>query len=167
MYVGTGAGKTTAAFGLALRALGHDKKVVIIQFIKGRKDIGEYKIQKKLKNFKIYQFGRKEFVNPKKFEQIDYQFAREGLEFIGKMIKEKPFLLILDEINLAASKSGLINPKEVIKILKKIKKISKNTHIVLTGRYAPKEFYKIADFINEVKFVKMPKKLRTIRGIQY
>ena len=48
LWTGTGAGKTTSALGVALRCLGHNKKVVIIQFMKGRKNIGEYKIRKKL-----------------------------------------------------------------------------------------------------------------------
>jgi len=58
LYTGTGAGKTTNALGLALRSMGHERKVVIIQFLKWRKDIGEYKIKDKLRHYyEIYQFG--------------------------------------------------------------------------------------------------------------
>ena len=82
LYTGSGEGKSTNAFGIALRALGHDQKVVIIQFMKGRKDIGEYLIKKKLgRKYSIHQFGRKEFIDLKDPEKIDYEFAKKGLDF--------------------------------------------------------------------------------------
>ena len=64
LFTGEGGGKTIAALGLALRSIGHRRKVVIIQFMKGRKDVGEYKAAKKLAPYlKVYQFGGKGFVN--------------------------------------------------------------------------------------------------------
>ena len=86
--------------------------------MKGRKDaIGEYKVRKKLgRLFEIYQFGRKGWVNLKNPAKEDKALAKKALEFAKKKAKQKPFLLILDEVNLACS-IGLINPKEVIKFL--------------------------------------------------
>jgi len=57
VYTGEGKGKTTASLGLTLRALGHDYKVLVIQFMKGRKDTGEYKIQTKIPNLEVMQFA--------------------------------------------------------------------------------------------------------------
>lgn len=60
LYTGSGAGKTTNALGVALRTVGHEKRAVVIQFMKWRKDTGEYKVRKKLQPYyEIYQFGRK------------------------------------------------------------------------------------------------------------
>ena len=168
LYTGEGVGKTTSALGLALRAVGQNKKVVIIQFLKGRKDIGEWKIKKRLKpNYEIYQFGRKEFVNPKKLQPIDYKLAEAGMAFARKIIQnKKPDLLILDEVNLAVA-GGLISSENVIALLNLASSVSPKTSIVLTGRYAPPELIKNADFVNRLIVEKMPKKVPTIKGIHY
>lgn len=146
VYTGNGKGKTTAAIGAGIRAIGHGKKVVMIEFMKGQKT-GELNV--KLPNFEVYQFGTKEFVVEPTEE--DKEMAKEGLKFAEKIIEnEQPFLLILDEINVAV-KFGLIDSKEVIKLLKKAK-----NHVILTGRYAPREFIEIADLVTEMKEVKHP-----------
>lgn len=163
LYTGQGAGKTTAALGLALRSLGHGHKVVLIQFMKGRKDIGEYKIQKYLKNYVVYQFGTKKFVNLKNPSEEDIKRAHKGLMFILNAAKQKPHLLILDEICIAAAYK-LLDVNEAVRI---IKKIPKSINVVLTGRHAPKELIRIADYANEMEILKMPKKMIAKRGIQY
>ena len=155
IYTGSGEGKTVAALGLALRALGHGKKVVVFQFLKGRKDIGEYKIRKKLgPRFKIYQFGRKEFIDLKKPSSYDIKLAEAGLNFAKAELRKKPDLLILDEVNLAAA-SKLLKIKEVLDLLKKA---PAKTTVVLTGRSAPKEFKDMASLVSEIKEVKYPAK---------
>ncbi|MEM2820411.1 MAG: cob(I)yrinic acid a,c-diamide adenosyltransferase, partial [Candidatus Bathyarchaeia archaeon] len=147
LYTGDGEGKSITAFGLALRAIGHGYKVIIIQFMKGRKDIGEYKIRKRLApNYEIHQFGRREFIDLKNPDPIDYILARRALRFAKKAIKKKPRLLILDEINLAVS-IGLIELKDVLELLSNI---PKPTTVVLTGRNAPKELIERADLVTEM-----------------
>jgi len=182
LYTGSGAGKTTNALGLALRSVGHKQKVVIIQFLKWWKNIGEYKIRKKLSPYyEIYQFGRpgwfkvkdkerkivraggKKFV-VRSLEELDKKLAEEALKFAKEIVKrKKPNLLILDEINLALHWK-LLDLKEVINFLDNL---PKKTNVVLTGRYAPKELIKKAHFVNEIKVIKMPKKFVTQKGIQY
>lgn len=163
LYTGNGGGKTTSALGVAMRTLGHGKKVVIIQFMKGRKDVGEYKIQKQLKNFKVYQFGRKDFIKPvDKPTEKDYGLAEKGLRFVEKILKEKPCLLILDEINLAAA-IGLLKISDVLKVLEKK---SKDTHLIMTGRHAPEEFIRIADIVTTVEDVKRVER-EAQKGIEY
>lgn len=166
LWTGAGAGKTTSALGVALRSVGHKQKVIIIQFMKGRKNIGEFKIQKKLKPYyKIYQFGRKNFIKPiKKPLKKDKILAKKALEFAKKILKkEKPNLLILDEINLAVA-IGLLNVNEVLDFLNHV---PKKTIVYLTGRKAPKKLIKRANFVNEIKEIKKPKTYKAKKGIEY
>ncbi len=165
LYTGTGAGKTTNILGLALRAVGHRQKVVIIQFLKWWKNTGEYKIRNRLKPYyEIHLFGRKGWKGLKSLGEKDRQLAEKGLEFARKVVKEKkPRLLGLDELNLALY-CKLLDVKDVIKFLDNL---PKSTDVVITGRHAPRELIKRADFVNEIKAVKMPKKLKSRAGIQY
>lgn len=165
VYTGTGAGKTANALGLALRSVGHRRKVVIIQFLKWWKNTGEYKIKSMLDPYyEIYQFGRKGWIGLGNLGEEDKRLARKGLEFADKIVKgKKPQLLILDEINLAVY-CNLLNKDDVLAFLDRI---PEKTDVVLTGRYSPKEFVERADFVNEVIDVKSPKQMVTTKGIQY
>src|SRR3989344_9390344 len=87
VFTGDGEGKTTAALGLGLRALGHGKTVVVIQFMKGRKYVGEYQVQSVLKNYEVYQFGKEEFVDLKNPDKKDYELAKQGVQFASEVIK--------------------------------------------------------------------------------
>jgi len=134
LYYGTGAGKTTNALGLALRCVGHGLKAVIIQFMKGRKDIGEYLVKERLSpHYEIYQFGRKGWVNLRSPSGEDKVLARKAIEKAEEVLKNKPHLLVLDEICLAAY-IGLISVDDVLKLLNKV---PEETDVVLTGRYCP------------------------------
>ena len=85
-----------SAIGAAIRAIGHNKKVIVIQFMKGRKEtIGEYKIRKKLPKYEIKQFGRKGWVNLKKPSLKDKLLAQEALDYAKLAAKKKPFLLMV------------------------------------------------------------------------
>jgi len=164
LWTGNGWGKTTSAIGASIRAVGHGYKVIIIQFMKGWGDkIGEYKIRNKLKNYEIYQFGRKGWVNIRNPTPEDKKLARKGFEFAHKIAKKKPFLLILDEINLAV-RIGLLDEKEVVKLLDSV---AAKTTVYMTGRYATKGLIKRADYVNEIRMIKGPKKLTGEKGIDY
>lgn len=165
LYTGNGGGKTAAALGLALRGVGHGKKVVMVQFMKGRKDIGEYKAKNRLSpELVMNQFGRAGFVDLKNPSQEDKDLAKNGLSFAEKEMKRKPGTLILDEINLAAA-IGLLDVNHVLSFLKYI---PPETIVILTGRNAPKEFLDYADYVVELKDVKRPKKeLPPRKGFEY
>ncbi len=166
MWTGTGVGKSTSAFGAALRSVGHNHKVVIIQFMKGWKNIGEYKVKEKLAPYyEIYQFGSVGWINLKNPSSRDKLLANKGLDFAKKIVAEdKPDLLILDEINLAAA-AGLLKIEEVLTFLAGI---PKKTTIYLTGRYAPEEFIELSDFVNVVYRIKEPAKFKFNKeGIDY
>jgi len=165
LYTGTGAGKTANALGLALRSVGHRHKVVIIQFLKWWKNTGEYKIRKMLvPYYEIYQFGRKGWHGLSDLGEEDKELAHKALRFAEKMVKEKePHLLVLDEVNLALH-CRLLNVEEVLGFLDKM---PKKTDVVLTGRFAPIELVKRAEFVNEIIDIKHPKEMVTTKGIQY
>jgi cob(I)alamin adenosyltransferase len=165
LWTGEGAGKTTSALGVALRAVGHKQKVIVVQFMKGRKDIGEYKIMQKLKPYyQIFQFGSPKFIVPiNKPSEKDKEFARKGMDFAREAAKKKPRLLILDEINLACA-IGLVDVDEVIEL---VEHCSKYTIVYLTGRRAHARLKKIAGFVNEIKLLKAPRKYPVRKGIEW
>ena len=165
LWTGEGAGKTTSALGVSLRAVGHKMKVIIIQFMKGRKYIGEYKIMQKLKPYyQIYQFGSPNFIRPiTKPTKKDKELAKKGLEFARKIAKKKPHLLVLDEINLACA-IGLVKTQDVVDL---VKYCSNFAIVYLTGRKAPSKLKQIAGFVNEVKLLKSPKKYPVRKGIEW
>jgi cob(I)alamin adenosyltransferase len=165
LFTGTGAGKTTNALGLALRSIGHQHKVIMVQFLKWWRNTGEFKVQKMLSPYyEIYLFGRKGWIGLGNLGDEDRKLAEKALKFAEKVAKEKkPALLILDEINLALY-CNLLDLREVLRFLDEV---PKGTDVVLTGRFAPKELQDRADFVNEVKDVKSPKTMVTTEGIQY
>jgi len=165
VLTGDGGGKTTSSLGVAMRSLGQNRRVAMVQFMKGRKDIGEWKIQKRLTNFTVYQFGTKDFVNLKKPSEKDEVLANEALGFAQAELLEKkpPHLLILDEINLAMA-IGLIDVDEVIQMLKKV---PRGVDVYLTGRKAPHAIMHMADFVTVVEDAKRPKRIKTRKGIDY
>lgn len=164
VYTGRGKGKTTAAFGQALRAAGAGLKVFIGQFIKGR-NYSELNTLTKIKNIKIEQFGRGCFIK-REPNKKDIALARMGLERVRKIISLGTYdMVILDEINVAL-KFGLIKLEDVIAL---IKNAPQKTELVLTGRNAPAEIIKIADLVSEIKDRKHYYKngLKARRGIEY
>ncbi len=167
LYTGEGSGKTTAALGVSLRSIGHGHKVMIIQFMKGRKDVGEYRIMERLKpEYDIRQFGREGLVDLENPSEEDKTIAEKGIEFLRDIISEKknlPDLFVLDEINLAAA-AGLVRIDDVLDI---ICSIPEKIHIYLTGRRAPQEFIDIADFVTELNNVKHPDKMEYAEGIEF
>ena len=166
VYTGNGKGKTSAAFGLALRAIGRGLKVYIIQFIKGGFDYGELYIIDKLPNLKLKAFGQGKFVTQFPPSKKDVKIAKEALELAKKIVKSGEYdVVILDEINVAMS-LRLIKIEEVVNM---IKEKPKNVELVLTGRYAPKEIIDIADLVTEMKEIKHPfqKGIPPRKGIEF
>jgi len=149
VYTGNGKGKTTAALGLALRAVCADKKVYIGQFVKNMK-YNEAKAGKYLPGFKIEQYGKGCFISREPSKE-DFKAAEEGLEKIEKILKEGKYdIVILDEINIAIYYK-LLSPSKVIEIIDNKKE---NTEIILTGRYAHDMIINRADLVTEMKEIK-------------
>jgi cob(I)alamin adenosyltransferase len=166
VYTGDGKGKTSAAFGLALRAIGRGLKVYIIQFIKGGFDYGELYVVDKLPNITLKAFGRGKFVTQQPPSEEDVKLAEEALQLAEKIIKSGEYdLVILDEINVALSLK-LISLEKVLEL---IKGKPKHVELVLTGRYAPKEIIDAADLVTEMREVKHPfkKGCQAREGIEF
>lgn len=153
VYTGTGKGKTTASLGLMLRALGHDFKVLMIQFMKGQKDIGEIKAQKKFKGLEVIQFGEDALVDLNEPSASDIYLANQALDFARKRamtMSARPDVMVLDEINIAI-RFGLIPIEEVLDFLDNK---PANMEVLLTGRYAHPKIMERADLVTEMKEVK-------------
>lgn len=164
VYTGNGKGKTTAALGLALRAVGAGLKVYIIQFLKGL-SYSEIKSLKKIRNIKVEQFGAKCFIG-KKPAQTDFELAKKALLKVKKILLSKKYdVVILDEINVAIH-FKLVSQKQVLVLLKNK---PKNTELILTGRYAKKQIIKKADLVTEFKEVKhyYKKGILARKGIEF
>ena len=149
VYTGNGKGKTTAAFGLALRAAGSGYKTFIGQFLKGVK-YGELEIERFTGGLvKVKQFGKPDFVH--EITEEDIELAKQGFEECKKAVFSGEYqIVILDEINVAIY-FKLIETKDVLEL---IKNRPEGVEIVLTGRYAPNELIEIADLVTEMKEVK-------------
>jgi len=166
VYTGNGKGKTSAAFGLALRAAGRELKVYIVQFIKGGFDYGELYVVDKIPNVTLKAFGRGKFVMAKPPEQADIKLAEEALRHANEIVRSGKYdVVILDEINVALDLK-LIDSKNVLELIK-----SKPEHVelVLTGRNAQPEIVELADLVTEMKEVKHPfaKGLPARKGIEH
>ncbi|MEM0466552.1 MAG: cob(I)yrinic acid a,c-diamide adenosyltransferase [Candidatus Thermoplasmatota archaeon] len=152
IYTGDGQGKTTAALGLSLRALGHGFTVCLIQFMKGKK-YGELYALEKFATFTYHQFGRNEFVSKEKPEQIDIDLAQKGLLFAREILqKGNHDVVILDEITVALW-FNLLSLDDVIQVCKDK---PNQVELILTGRYAPPELIHLADMVSEILDIKHP-----------
>ncbi|MCI9355477.1 MAG: cob(I)yrinic acid a,c-diamide adenosyltransferase [Firmicutes bacterium] len=170
LYTGQGKGKTTAAIGLCIRALGWEKKVCMIQFLKSPDfESGEIKLLKKL-NIELYQTG------------IGYSWTKtpqqqiECIQKAWRLCKEillcgKYDMVILDEIvNVFCMKtlcvSDFLTEQDLIAVLQNTKK---TMDIVLTGRNASKKLIEYVDLVTEMKAVKhyYQKGIKAIKGLEY
>jgi cob(I)alamin adenosyltransferase len=151
VITGNGKGKTTSAFGQALRAVGQGYKVFIMQFMKGR-DYGEFVAAKRyLPRLTVRRSGLDSFVMRDKPAPVDIELARQGFELAKKAIASGKYnMVILDEINVAID-FNLIPLEEMIRL---IKNKPSRLDLILTGRYAAKEIIKLADTVSEVKEIK-------------
>jgi len=151
VYTGDGKGKTTAALGLALRAIGAGYKIYVVQFLKGQ-DYSELKSLKKLPELTLKRFGEKSYI-VKTAQAKDRAGAKKALLWSNKILISGRFdVVILDEIFLALF-FKLISSADIIKL---IKHKPVNTELVLTGRRAPQEIIKLADYVTEMKEIKHP-----------
>ncbi|MBU1150388.1 MAG: cob(I)yrinic acid a,c-diamide adenosyltransferase, partial [Proteobacteria bacterium] len=148
VYTGNGKGKTTAAFGQALRAIGQGYKVCVIQFMKGRK-YGEFlAAEKYLPDLTVHLSGLDSFVMRDNPAPLDIELARQGLDLARQAVLSGDYdMVILDEINVAAD-FKLIPLADVLAL---IKDKPAGLDLILTGRYAPPEIVALADTVTEMR----------------
>lgn len=164
---GDGKGKTTAALGLALRAVGHNMEVLMLQFIKGSWHTGELEAVKKLRpNFRIVQLGQGFLRVHKDYPEEVLENARVSWDYARQEIFSDLYdMVILDEINYMID-YGLLNVDEVATAL--IEKPKRLT-VVLTGRNAHDKIIDLADIVTEMREVKhhYRKGIKAQKGIEF
>jgi cob(I)alamin adenosyltransferase len=169
VYTGNGKGKTTAALGVALRAIGHGLKVCMVQFIKGEWHYGELNSLKKLEpDFELIVAG-KGFIG---IIDDDHAFgehvraAKTALNIVEQKISLGSFdIVILDEINYAVN-LRILKLEDVMKI---VQNRPKNVSLILTGNHASEEIISLADLVTEMKQIKHPYKkgIKAKKGIDF
>ncbi|MBZ4688199.1 MAG: Cob(I)alamin adenosyltransferase [Clostridiales bacterium] len=186
IYTGDGKGKTTAAMGLSLRAVGHGFNVCVIQFLKGSTYSGElYSSQLLRGKMEIYQFGKtcphaamiksgfmkcqkcgSCFIGRKEITGLDRKKIEMAWDFAKKVLKERKYkIVILDEI-MSALNRQLIDLDELLQVLDSI---PDDIEVVMTGRNAPDKLKDKAHYVTEMKMEKHPFKqgIEARRGIEY
>ncbi|MDO5035597.1 MAG: cob(I)yrinic acid a,c-diamide adenosyltransferase [Porphyromonas sp.] len=150
LYTGNGKGKTTAAFGLAVRALCAGKRVYIGQFVKSMK-YSETRLEEYFPDqLTIEQLGSGCFLTHTPSEQ-DQRLATAGLEHCAKLMREGAYdVVIMDELTIALH-FKLITVGTVIQALRTRET---SIEVVITGRYAPDELIEYADLVTEMQEVK-------------
>lgn len=166
LYTGMGKGKTTAALGLAFRALGQNRRVLLIQFMKKGSSFGECKAAKRFPKFKILQTGDSCWVRKKANSAKARGLAQKGLIRARKAIASNLYdLIILDELNVCLEYS-LVEVSQVKQILKNK---PRHLEVVITGRFAHPEIIESADLVSEIKEIKhyYKKGITARKGIEY
>ena len=169
VYTGNGKGKTTAALGMALRAVGYNYKICMIQFIKGSWHYGEMTSSSRLEpEFELIAIGKGfvGIIDDKSPRQEHEKIAQEALHLSREKVEsEKYDIIILDEINYAIN-LGLVKLKDVLDL---IKNKPEKLNLVLTGNHAKKEIIEIADLVTEMREIKHPFKsgVKAKKGIDF
>src|SRR5919112_2554046 len=158
IYYGNGKGKTTAAMGVALRAIGYNHNICMIQFIKGEWNYGElYSINKLRPNFDLIVTGKGfvGIIDDDHLLEEHIQSSKNGLNIAMEKISSRKYnTIILDEINYAL-KLNLISEEDVIKL---IKTKPAELNIIMTGNYISDKMLELADLVTEMKEIKHPYK---------
>ncbi len=168
IFTGKGKGKTTAAMGQALRAVGQGLKVLMLQFVKGTWDYGELESIKRLEpDFEIQPLG-KGFIRSN--SKLDENEAQENVNQSWKqarneILSDKYDMIILDEINYVIS-YGLLPVEEVLALFEEK---PDRLHLILTGRDAHQSIVERADLVTEMNEIKhqYSKGIKAQKGIEF
>ena len=156
VYTGGGKGKTTASLGMALRAVGYNHKICMIQFIKGSWHYGEMDSSKRLEpEFEIIAAGKGfvGIIDDKSPKEEHEKVAKEAIKICKEKIQSGNYdIIILDEVNYAIN-LGLIGVNDVLDL---IKAKPPRLNLVLTGNHAAPEIIELADLVTEMKEIKHP-----------
>jgi len=164
VYTGNGKGKTTAACGTLLRALGHGLRATTIQFLKGKWSTGERRYAES-NELEWHVMGRG-FTWESQELKADKQRVRDAWQLAAEKILSGAYdLVILDEINYALH-YGYLSCDELLEVMKQR---PDGMHVVMTGRNAPEALVEAADLVTEMREVKHPYKkgIAAQKGIDY
>ena len=166
VHTGDGKGKSTAAWGMVLRCLGHGKRVGVIQFIKGALASAERDFLQASGLCDFHVVGRGYTWNAESQSENE-QVAREGWQEALKLLADETYaMVVLDELNVVLKYRYL----EVGDVLEALNTRRPGLHVVVTGRHAPEELIEAADLVTEMKSIKHPYRSQGIRaqaGIEF
>ena len=166
VHTGTGKGKSTAAFGLVMRALGHGMKIGIVQFVKGAWETGERKILNHYPDLVTCRAMGEGFTWDTQDRARDIAAARAAWDMAKAMIADPSYrMVLLDELNIVLRYDYL--PLE--EILETLKAKPRDLHVVVTGRNAKPGLIEVADLVTEMTMVKHPFRggVKAQQGIEF
>jgi cob(I)alamin adenosyltransferase len=153
VHTGAGKGKSTAAFGMVLRCLGHGMRVGIVQFVKGAWGTGERTVLAQFPDLVTCRAMGEGFTWDTQDRTRDIAAARAAWEVAMQMIADQSYrMVLLDELNIVL-RYGYLSVEEVMAALKAK---PRDLHIVVTGRNAPAQLIEAADLVTEMNLVKHP-----------
>lgn len=166
VFTGPGKGKTTAAFGMALRAIGHGMQVGVVQFIKGGQESAERTVLSRFENVDFRTIGDG-FTWLTQNREQDVATAERAWAEAERMIGDSRYdLVILDELN-PVLKYGYL---DLGRILETLDRRRPQLHVVATGRHAPQALVELADLVSDVRSVKHPYReqgVKAQKGIEF
>ncbi|MBC8122761.1 MAG: cob(I)yrinic acid a,c-diamide adenosyltransferase [Gemmatimonadaceae bacterium] len=167
VHTGDGKGKSSAAFGMVFRSLGHGLPAAVVQFIKGAWEPGEAKLLQRFPELVFFEAMGEGFTWQTQDRERDIQKATEAWQKSLELITANKYhLVLLDEINVAM-KLGYL---DLAVVLAGLAQKPEMVHVVLTGRGAPPELIEYADLVTEMKMVKHPFRSQGIKaqlGVEY
>jgi cob(I)alamin adenosyltransferase len=166
VHTGNGKGKSTAAFGMALRALGHGLQVGVVQFIKGSLDSGERQAFQCFQNMDFHVIGDG-FTWVTQNREQDMMTAERAWAEAERILQDPRYaMVILDELTLVL-KYQYLNLHKVLDVLANRRE---QLHVIVTGRHAPNELIALADLVSDIRSVKHPYReqgIKAQRGIEF
>ncbi|MEX2009306.1 MAG: cob(I)yrinic acid a,c-diamide adenosyltransferase [Dongiaceae bacterium] len=166
VHTGTGKGKSTAAFGLVMRALGHGFRVGVVQFVKGRWQTGERAVLDRFPDLVTIRTMGEGFTWETQDRARDIRAARAAWDEAKQMIADPAYrLVVLDELNIVLRYDYL----PIAEVVATLAARPPDLHVVVTGRNAKPELIEIADLVTEMTLVKHPFRsgVKAQRGIEY
>ncbi len=166
VYTGAGKGKTTAALGMALRCIGHDMKVAVVQFIKGAMDTAEERILKSFEGHVTFHRVGEGYTWETQDRDRDILCAQEGWTLASGFLRDSEYgMVILDELNIAIHHQYL-NISDVLAVIQGRPLMQ---HVVITGRGANKDLIEAANLVTEMTMVKHPFRhgIKAQRGVEF
>ncbi|WP_428678464.1 cob(I)yrinic acid a,c-diamide adenosyltransferase [Sphingopyxis sp.] len=161
VHTGPGKGKSSAAFGMAIRAIGHDMKVGIVQFVKGAMATGERAVFDRFPGLAEFKPMGEGFTWDTQDRSRDIAVAREAWEEVKRMIADPAYkMVIADELNIVLRYEYL----PVEEVLEALAAKPHMTHVVITGRNAPQALIDAADLVTEMAQVKHPFREQNVRA---
>lgn len=166
VHTGKGKGKSTAAMGLAMRAIGHGMKVGIVQFVKGVWETGERRVLEKFPDLCVMKAMGEGFTWETQDRRRDVAAAEQAWAAAAAMIADPSFrMVILDELNIVLRYGYL----DLDAVLSALRGKPHDLHVVVTGRNARDELIEAADLVTEMTMVRHPFRsgVKAQAGIEY